>query len=139
MIDTIKEKFTEIASKCTNKYAKENATQQKNVQLVFKLSKDKEDSEYLIYKDYKPLKELTFLQVLCVPIDLKGYSLFVPKFIRGALMRFCGEFEIESDKVRTMITFDERGQMFMFLYNGSQFVKQVELESLFDVSDLVTE
>jgi len=139
MIDTILEKFTEIASKCTKKYAKENQTEQKNMQLVFKLSSDKQDSEYVIYKDYEPLKALTFLQVLCVPIDLKGYSLFVPKFIRGALTRFCDEFKIPSQNVRVLLNFDDKGEMFMFLYNGSEFIKEVELMSLFDTKDLIVE
>lgn len=139
MLDTILEKFKEIASKCTKKYAKENETQQKNMQLVFKLSSNKQESEYVMYKDYKPLKVLTFLQVLCVPIDLRGYSLFVPKFIQGALTRFCSEYNISPQNVRVLLNFDEQGQMFMFLYNGSEFIKEVELESLFDAKDLVTE
>ena len=139
MIEAILEKFTEITSKCTKKYAKENGTTQVNMQLVFKLSADKEDTEYVIYKDYKPLKELTFLQVLCVPIDLKGYSLFVPRFISGALNRFCDELSIEPSKVRVMIRFNDDEDMTMFLYNGSQFVKEIDLESLFDAKDLVTE
>lgn len=139
MIDMIKEKFTEIASKCTKKYAKENGTDQAHMQLIFKLSKDKEDAEYLIYKDYKPIKELTFLQVLCVPIDLKGYSLFVPRFIKGALLRYCQEFNIEPSMVRVMMNFNAQGRMLMFLYNGSDFIKEVELESLFEAQDLITE
>ena len=139
MIEMIKEKFSEISSKCTKKYAKENGVNQKEMQLVFKLSSDGEEAEYLIYKTYRPLKELTFLEVLCVPIDLKGYSLFVPNFIKGALIRFSEENDIDKKNVRVMIVFDEKGQLFMFLYDGSKFIKQVELESLFDVRDLVTE
>jgi hypothetical protein len=139
MLDTILEKFKEIASKCTKKYAKENQTYQKSMQLVFKLSADKQDSEYVMYKDYKPLKVLTFLQVLCVPIDLRGYSLFVPRFIKGALVRFCEECNIPTQNVRVLLNFDENGQMFMFLYNGADFVKEVELESLFNANDLVNE
>lgn len=139
MIDTILEKFTEIASKCTKKYAKENQTEQKNMQLVFKLSSDKGDTEYVMYKDYKPLKVLTFLQVLCVPIDLRGYSLFVPKFIKGALTRFCDECNIPSENVRVLLNFNDEGEMFMFLYNGADFIKEVELISLFDAKDLIVE
>jgi len=151
MIDFILGKFTEITSNCLEKNAKEYGTQKSKMQLVFKLGNDGE-VEYLIYKDYQFIKKVTFLQVLGVKLDFKGYSLFVPNFIKGALERFSGEFEIDRDKVKTMLyfgnikVFDEitRDEMdkeglIIWLTNDNQYVKQVELESLFDSEDMIEE
>jgi len=138
MIDFISEKFTEIVSKCLERNAKEQATAKKNMQLVFKLGESGE-AEYLIYKDYKPVKVVTFMEVLGVKLDFKGYSLFVPNFIKGALTRFCEQHSIERNKVRVIVSFDEGNKMVMWLYNNTEFVSQVTLDELIDAKDIITE
>jgi hypothetical protein len=137
MIGAIKEKFTEIVTKCTTRYANEEATMREKIQLVFKLGND--EAEYLIYKDYAPLKKITFMQVLGKKIDIMGYSLYVPKFIKGALEKFCGEYDIHKINVRVVIVIQENEDLFMYLYNGSKFIKALELESLFDPQSIVME
>jgi hypothetical protein len=136
MIDFITEKFTGIVSNCLEKNAKELGAKKTDMQLVFKLSQT-EDVEYLLCKEYKTQKVLTFLQVLGVKLDFKGYSLFVPKFIHGALNRFCTDENIEADKVRVLLSFDKSDTLLIWVYNGNQYVKQVELESLFDGEDML--
>jgi hypothetical protein len=138
MIDFISEKFTEISSKCLERNAKEYNAKKINMQLVFKLNKESE-AEYLIYKDYQPQKNISFMEVLGVKLDFKGYSLFVPKFIKGALERFCEEENIDKDKVRVVLNFNADNDLLLFLYNNNEFVKQVELESLFDGKDMIEE
>jgi hypothetical protein len=139
MLGAIKEKFTDIATKCTTRYAKEEGTMRDKVQLVFKLSDDGKDAEYVMYKDYKPLKKITFMQILGKKVDLMGYSLYVPKFIRGSLVRFCDTFSIEQKNVRVVLSIQENGDLFMYLYNGGNFIREVELESLFNPEDVVME
>jgi hypothetical protein len=138
MIDFILEKFTEIASNCLERNAKEFNAKKEDMQLVFKLSQDKEEVEYLICKEYKTQKVITFLQVLGVKLDFKGYSLFVPKFIKGALERFCKEDSIDADKVKVLLNFNTNKELIIWVYNGNQYVKQIELESLFDGEDMLT-
>lgn len=137
MIGAILEKFTEIATKCNTRYAKEEGTMREKIQLVFKLGQD--EVEYLIYKDYAPLKKITFMQVLGKKLDIMGYGLYVPKFIKGALEKFCGEHNIEQNNVRVVISIQENEDLFMYLYNGSKFIKALELESLFDPQSIVME
>jgi hypothetical protein len=139
MIGIIKEKFTSIATKCVTRYAKEEGTMRDKIQLVFKLSEDGSEAEYVLYKDYKPLKKITFMQVLGVKIDMMGYSLYVPKFIRGSLVRFCETFEIEQKNVRVVLSIQENEDVFMYLYNSGTFLREVELESLFNPEDVVIE
>lgn len=139
MIGMIKEKFSDIATKCTTRYAKEEATMRDKIQLVFKLSDDGSEAEYVIYKDYKPLKKITFNQVLGVKIDMMGYGLYVPKFIRGSLVRYCETFDITKKDVRVVLSIQENEDLFMYLYNGGKFIREVELESLFNPEDMVVE
>ena len=138
MIDFILEKFTEITSKCLERNAKEYGSQKTKMQLVFKLGSD-DEVEYLIYKDYQPIKVVSFLQVLGVKLDFKGYSLFVPKFIKGALNRFCEEDKISKANVRVVLSFDDKNKLVMWLYDSNKYIKVVELESLFDSADMITE
>lgn len=138
MIDFISEKFTEISLKCLDRYSKEYNAKKVNMQLVFKLNQDSE-AEYLIYKDYQPQKNISFMEVLGVKLDFKGYSLFVPKFIKGALERFCEEYNIKKNNVRVLLNFNADNELLLFLYNSNEFVKQVELESLFDGKDMIEE
>jgi hypothetical protein len=137
MIDIILEKFTEISKKCLDKQSKELGVDKKNVQLIFKLNL-KDEVEYLITENCKPKKVLTFLEVLGVRIDFKGYSLFVPKFIHGALHRFCKE-GIQPDKVSVMLFCGNSDKLIMWVYNGSTPVKQITLQSLFNEEDVIIE
>ena len=136
MIDFILEKFTDITLKCLDKNSKAFGVDKKNVQLVFKLDAS-EEVTYLVMNNYQPQRVLTFLEVLGVKLDFKGYSLFVPKFIKGALIRFCEEHTIEKNKVSVVISGDGKGKLILWLYNGNQPVKQVELESMFDGEDMI--
>jgi hypothetical protein len=137
MLEFITEKFYDIVSKCLDKKAKELNTEKINVQLVFKLGESGE-AEYHIFKEYKPTQVLTFLEVLGVRIDFKGYSFFVPNFIKGSLNRFCESDKIDADKVSVVIYFQDK-EMVMWLYNGGQYVKQIDLESLFNTEDILSE
>jgi len=136
MIDVIQNKFTDISSKCLEKYAKQEGVKKTDVQLIFKLGQSG-DAEYLIYKQYKPLKVLTFMEVLGVRIDFKGYSLFVPNFIKGALNRYSSENNISKENVRVMLLFNEKNDMFMWLYDGTNCIKQVDLESMVNGEDIL--
>lgn len=136
MIDFIQSKFNEIASKCIERNAKEYNTNKKDIQLVFKLGSDGE-TEYLIFKEYKPMKVLSFMEVLGVKIDFKGYSLFVPNFIKGSLNKFCVEESIPTNDVKVLLMLNDNNQLNMFLYNGNTYIKRVELESLFDSESIL--
>lgn len=138
MIDFILGKFTDITLKCLERNSKSFGVEQKEVQLVFKFN-NAEDVEYLIMNNYKPQKVLSFLEVLGVKLDFKGYSLFVPKFIGGALNRFCVEHKIEKSKVSVLLQCNTKNELIIWLYNANQPIKQVELESLFDSEDMLTE
>jgi len=138
MLDVILEKFSDITKKCLDKHSKEFGVEKQDVQLVFKLDAS-DDVQYLMKKNFKTEKVLTFLQVLGVKLDFKGYSLFVPKFIKGALERLAKENSIDLDKVFVLLRYNKKEQLVLWLYNYITPVKQIELTSLFDSSDLIEE
>jgi hypothetical protein len=135
MLDIIEEKFTEIVSNCLEKNAKKEGVLKKDMQLAFKLN-SREDAEYVLYKNYQPIKVLTFLNVLGVIVDLRGYSLYVPQFISGALLRFCEENEIEKQNIRVVANF-QNDKFVLWLYNHNSFVKEITIESLFNPQDVM--
>lgn len=135
MIDFIQNQFTNIISKCLDKQAKENSVPKDRVALVFKLD-DRNEVNYLIYKNYSLHKVMSFLEVLGVKIDLKGYSLFVPAFIKGALNRFSEQESIPKSDVNVMTFFESNSKMILAMYNKNVFVKYVEFESLFNEKDI---
>jgi hypothetical protein len=150
MLGYIVEKFTDITLKCLKKNAEEFGVDADKVQLLFKLT-ETDEVKYLMAKENKPLKYLTFLEVLGVRFDLKGYSLYVPKFISGALLRFCDEHKIEKNMVLIMLKKNpmfglenedgekDNQQLIIRLYNGSKYVMPVELINLFDSEDIISE
>jgi hypothetical protein len=135
MVDFINDQFTSIVKKCLEKNSKEIGVRLQNLSLVFKL--DNEDEvEYRIYRDYKFEKVLTFMQVLGVRVDLKGYSLFVPNFIHGSLHRIAKQEDIQNLDINIIVFFSETNEMKMMVYNKTAFVKYITLESLFDAEDI---
>jgi hypothetical protein len=135
MVDFINDQFTSIVRKCLEKNAKELKVPTQNLSLVFKLDNDGE-VEYRIYRDYRFEKVLTFMEVLGVKIDLKGYSLFVPKFIQGSLHRIAQQDGIQKSDINIIVFFADVKDMKMMVYNKTAFAKYITMESLFDTEDI---
>jgi hypothetical protein len=138
MVEVISDKFNEIVKKCLEKNAINFNVDKTEVQLILKYNPDNE-LQYLISKMYKAQKSISFKEVLGVRMDLKGYSLYVPKFIKGALNRFSEEYKIETSRISVMIFMDSDNNMKLWLYDGINPKKDIKLESLFDAEDITTE
>lgn len=136
MVEIILGKFTDITLKCIERNAEAFSVDKKDVRLVFRLNKD-EEVEYWITKFYKPQKKLSFLEVLGVKLDFKGYSLFVPKFIQGALNRFCVEDNIERKNIYVVLS-NVDDKLIMGLQDERKEVRKINLKSLFNADDMIT-
>ena len=137
MVEMILGKFTDITLKCLERNAEALSVEKKDVRLVFRLNAEGE-VEYWITKFYKPQKKLSFLEVLGVKLDFKGYSLFVPKFIQGALNRFCVEDNIERKNVYVVLS-NVDDNLVMKLQDERKEVRKINLKSLFNADDMVIE
>jgi hypothetical protein len=138
MVEFISDKFNEIVKKCLEKNAVNFKVDKNEVQLILKFDSNNE-LEYLISKMYKAQRSISFKEVLGVKLDLKGYSLFVPKFIKGALKRFSEEYKIETSRISVMIFMGNNNNLNLWLYDDVSPIKEIKLASLFDTEDMTTE
>lgn len=138
MIQFIEREFTTITRKAIERYAKGYNTSDSEVQLRFRLDYEGELT-YTMTKGYQKVESVTFLEVLGVRIDFKGYSLIVPAFIKKTLERFVGELGCEI--VDAMIFVGKKGEsdISIWLYNQGSPVKSIQLPDLFtEMPDLKT-
>jgi hypothetical protein len=138
MVEFISDKFNEIVKKCLENNAVNFKVDKTEVQLILKFDSD-DELQYLISKMYKAQKSISFKEVLGVKLDLKGYSLFVPKFIKGALNRFSEEYKIENSNISVMIFMGNNNNLNLWLYDDVTPIKEIKLASLFDTDDMTTE
>ena len=136
MVEFISGKFENIVRKCLEKNAKDFQVDKKEVQLSLKLSED-ENVEYSISKMYKKQKNITFLEVLDVRLDFKGYSLFVPKFIVNSLKRISEENIININDLSVMMFTTENNTLNLYVYDGFKPIKPIHLSSLFNTDDII--
>lgn len=136
MVEFIQSEVKKIMTNCIERHAKKVGLDKTNVQLVLKL-KDVNNVGYVIYENYQPKEEVSFMGVLGVKIDFKGYSLIAPPFIRKSLHRFCESESIKVENIRVMCLLTDDIQM--YLYNSADFIKQITLEDLFNSEDAETE
>ncbi len=126
MVDFIIEKFNEIVSKACKRYGAEEGLGAMKMQVLFKLGE--EDVEYFILKEYKELKKVTFMNILNVRIDFKGYSMIVPPFIQKVLVKYAEELKAEPSKMSVLCLPQPNDKVVLCLYNEKNFVKKIEIE-----------
>lgn len=127
MIDFISAEFTKICKKAIEKFSNDLQKPKEDVAITFNLK----DGEvyYNLLKDFKIEREVTFMEILGVRIDFKGYSMLVPPFIQKSLLGFCDEFKIEQSKVNVMALLVQEN-ICLVLFNDTEQVKQIRLDDL---------
>ncbi len=130
MIDFISNEFKKISTKALDRFANELKVDRKDIQVLLKLDKNG-DAAYDLMQGYKKVRELTFMNILGVKIDFKGYSLIAPDFIAKSLTQFSSDLEISNSAVSVMIVAKGNEDIAMWLYNGGAAVKKIEIEELF--------
>jgi hypothetical protein len=128
MIDFILAEFTKICKKAIEKFSNELQKPKEDVAITFNLNQDNEVI-YRLLKDFKFEKEVTFMEILGVRIDFKGYSMLVPPFIQKSLIGFCDEYKIEPSKVNVMVLLVQE-KICLVLFNDTEQVKQIKLDDL---------
>lgn len=130
MIQFIEREFTTITRKAIERYAKKYNESANDIQLRFRLDYEGEMT-YTMTRFYQKVESVTFLQILDVRIDFKGYSLIVPAFIKKTLERFVEE--LGCSVVDAMIFVSKKGDndISIWLYNQGNHVKSIQLPDLF--------
>ena len=127
MIDFISAEFTKICKKAIEKFSNDLQTPKEDVAITFNLKNG--EVYYNLLKDFKVHKEVTFMEILGVRIDFKGYSMLVPPFIQKSLLGFCEEFKIEESKVNVMALLVQEN-ICLVLFNDTEQIKQIRLDDL---------
>ena len=128
MIDFISAEFTKICKKAIEKFSNDLQKPKEDVVITFNLNENG-DVIYRLLKDFKFEKEVTFMEILGVRIDFKGYSMLVPPFIQKSLIGFCQEYSIEPSKVNVMVLLVQE-KVCLVLFNYTEQVKQIQLHDL---------
>jgi hypothetical protein len=128
MIDFISAEFTKICKKAIEKFSNDLQKPKEDVAITFNLNQNGEVI-YRLLKDFKFEKEVTFLEILGVRIDFKGYSMLVPPFIQKSLIGFCEEYKIEPSKVNVMVLLVQE-KICLVLFNDTEQIKQIKLDDL---------
>jgi hypothetical protein len=127
MIDFISAEFSNICKKAIEKFSNNLQTPKEDVTFTFNLKNG--EVYYNLLKDFKVYKEVTFMEILGVRIDFKGYSMLVPPFIQKSLLGFCEEFKIEESKVNVMALLVQEN-ICLVLFNDTEQIKQIRLDDL---------
>ncbi len=129
MMDFIVDKFNEIVYKACVRYGKEEGKEANQMQVLFSLD-DEGEVKYKILKEYRPFKEVTFNEILGVKIDFKGYSMFVPPFIKDTLNKYSEKLQTNANNLFVMCVIKRENQIGLFLYNEKEPVEEIILEEI---------
>lgn len=146
----IPKETTRIIYEACERHAKKNNLNLSDVQLSLGLkqkqgTEDEGEVTYSICEKYKIKDNLTFLQVLGVKWDFKGYGNFAPPVIQNGLIRYAIELDLDPLNVKAVcLPFDEqvennRGKLVtnqsikIFIYNNSQYLKQVSVKEFINL------
>lgn len=140
MIDFIIRESKKIMYDCCERHSKQKGLKVENVQLILGLD-EKGNNTYTICENYVAKVDMTFLNVLGVPIDFRGYSLIAPQFIQKALVNFAIKNECESyNQIKVMCIPEKidlkKYNVRLFLYKGKDFIEEIEFSDLFRAEDL---
>jgi len=132
MLDSILKEFEKITFKACERHASSLQDVVTNVQLVLSLNSEAE-VEYTLCRNYNPDKKISFLEILGVRIDFKGYSMIVPPFIQKTLLRLAQDYGVDEKELFVMIipTDDIKRTNVIWAYVKGKPKEQIKIEDFF--------
>jgi hypothetical protein len=129
MVDFIVDKFNEIVYRACERYAKEENVETAAIQVLFSIDEDGE-VKYEIAKSYKPIRQVTFNEILNVRIDFRGYGMLVPQFIGQTINGFAEEMKTRPQELFVMAVPKTVKDVSLFLYEGKTYKQEIKLAEL---------
>ena len=129
MVDFIVDKFNEIVYRACERYAKEENVETAAIQVLFSIDEDGE-VKYEIAKSYKPIRQVTFNEILNVRIDFRGYGMLVPQFIGQTINGFAEEMKTRPQELFVMAVPKTVKDVPLFLYEGKTYKQEIKLAEL---------
>lgn len=142
-MDFIIDKVIGYLNKAICKYAQEkNIINPNDVQILFYLKPDNNGNYgYAAVKmceHYKAKEETTFKKAMGVKLDLLNLAGATEFFVQSSLIDFCELHKISPSNVSVMIVRKDDDDMVMHLYNGTQHVRKLNPEEIFNQEKLKT-
>jgi hypothetical protein len=124
---------TKIFSKAIKRYAKVDFQNELDVSILLSLENNEEGERSVVYQicyHHQPVKKIKIMDVLCVLIDLKGYSLLIPPHIKKIIENF--EIELKSNNCEVCVYLDREddNEVMYFLYKDGSLVRKFELHEV---------
>ena len=129
MLDFVVNEFEKILNQAISRFSKDFSCEQADLQIVFKLKEDG-DCGYSLHRKYKFERNLKFTDLLGVKIDFKGYSIFVPPYIKSALISFSKELNCATSEVFVMAFIGNGSKINLWLYKSSNAIRTVTIEEI---------
>ena len=138
MIDFIQGETKRIMYGCMERHAKKHNLNIENVQLVLGLNGGQ--NTYTVCENYAPKLGMSFLEVMGVRVDIRGYGHIAPPFIKKSIERFSETYGIELNKtiVMCVASKNEKGKpdVLLFVYNDMNYVDTITFHELFREEDI---
>lgn len=136
MQEFIVSETSKIFTRGIKRYVEKHKVDLHDVSILLYLQRD-EEVGYQIYVNGSYVEDVTIKDILGVKmIDLKGYSVIAPPYIRKFLLDF--KEELKSDKSDVSVYLDESGDdVRFFLYDNGKLIKEVFLNELLGVKSEV--
>ena len=128
-MEFIIEQTNKIFSKAIHRYAKQKKAD--FVSVVLSIGQDNE-VVYRIGYDHVPEVFVTFLDVLGVKWDVKGYSIFVPNAIKKILNNFQIEFGTKDIVVCIYLDREDENEVNYFVFANDEKKKEFELKNVLE-------
>ncbi len=122
----------EIMSEALVRFAKPEDCLANDIQLTIQLNEN--GLKYGYMKEYSPIRELIFNEILGVKFDFKQREMLTAPFLHKAILRLSAENDISIENISVVImTKDENAKnIYILAYNKNELIKQLTLGWLFD-------
>ena len=115
------------------RYASENNTPTTDSQILIYSDNPECTPSYKVCKDHKPVREVSFNDLLNVKVDFLGRELIATPFIKNCIKRITKENSCAFDKVNVLVySKDEEGEdIKLWLFIGTEPKKELTFDYIF--------
>ena len=117
------------------RYAKENEVSNDRVQLLIYSDNPELEPKYKVLLDNKPLKNVSFNEILGVKLDFLGREFIATPFITNTIKRLMNESNCEFKEVNVLIYDNKSGDINLYFFVGTKPNKPITFKYLF--SDII--
>ena len=132
---SIETQTKKIMRSAIERYAKENEVSNDRVQLLIYSDNPELEPKYKVLLDNKPLKNVSFNEILGVKLDFLGREFIATPFITNTIKRLMNESNCEFKEVNVLIYDNKSGDINLYFFIGTKPNKPITFNYLF--SDII--